>query len=107
MKAMLSTSSRVDESFANVLRMAKQEMEQQRNFASAVHAFQEQLIIDLETARLKGQDSITTLTTALGSSIQSMLKALTFASEDIQINMNDLSHVGSLFPCPSAADMVL
>ena len=93
MKVMLSTSSKAEEALENVLQVAKQELEQQRSFASAVHAFQEQLVHDLETASQKGQDLISTLTTSLGASLHSMLKALASASENIQINMNDLSHV--------------
>ena len=95
MKVMLTTSSKVDETFEKLLERLKREMEQQQIFASAIHNFQEQLLQDLETTAQTSQNYISTLTTALGSSVQSILKALTFASEDFQINMNDLSHVSS------------
>ena len=95
MKVMLSTSAKVDETFENLLGKVKQEMEQQHDFASAMHSFQEQLIHDLETTSQSGQNHISALTTAVGSSLQSMLKALAFASEDLQINMNDIGHVSS------------
>ena len=95
MKVMLSTSATIGKSFEDLLGKIKQEREQQHNFASAMHSFQEQLLQDLETTSQSSQSYISALTTALGSSLRSMIGSLAFTSEDFQINMNDLGHVGS------------
>lgn len=90
---MVETSSDVNSALSKALQQSKDQLLQQRNFATAVDTFQQQLLLDLRTLDLEAQSYLGKLLKSMETAAQALLGKITSSVEEVATGIAALSQV--------------
>ena len=96
-KSMVRTSSDVEAALIQTIQEANRRMAQQQKFASAIEAFQAQLLRDLTESSAKAQSYLSRVVQNFGTGVQNTLNKVSNVVDTMRLDIIELSQVRALF----------
>lgn len=95
--SLIRTNSDAEAALLQTMEEAGRQLLQQRDFASYIESFQQQLLRDLEQTRTEGQSYLSLFLREIGSATQTLMKKITTATATIEELLVVLGQVEALF----------